>query len=73
MERKQNGIQMPQNTPTGVKNEIIRNAEPPAAKKIVQSITLLGERFASEITVKSVLSIMEYLLLCCRTSKLIHR
>jgi hypothetical protein len=56
MDRKQNGIQMPQNALTEVKEDTSRNAEPPTAKKIVQSITLLGERFASEIIVSSELS-----------------
>ena len=68
MQRKQNGIQMPQNPLTEVKEDTSRNAEPPTAKKIVQSITLLGERFASEMIVSSELSAIVVFFLYCRTS-----
>ncbi len=59
MERKQNGIQMPQNASYEIKEEIIENTPPPKAKKNVQNITLPGERFASESIVSSDLSTIE--------------
>jgi hypothetical protein len=59
MERKQNGIQMPQNASYEIKEEIIENTAPPKAKKNVQNITLPGERFASESIVSSDLSTIE--------------
>lgn len=59
MDRKQNGIQMPQNAPYEVKEEMNRDAAPPKAKNSVQNITLPAERFASESIVSSDLSIIE--------------